>query len=257
MAHAFLTLFAMTAAALFLRASAAADVRFDFETGDLQGWKVVEGQIVRPVTNRANYHNGGAYASRQGKWHLSTVEGVNDTSADPQMGVIESPVFVLQGPTMTFLVGGGKSPQTYVALCTLDGREILKANGQDSEQMGRVQWQAEKLVGKKVFLRVVDANQGGWGHVTFDDFIAQGTLDPAATREHFAKRKMVLARVQRAAAAGADPANPAAIAALRGHRRPGGALSASDIRAAKSTWPGWTKSPRPSSPRTATAPAGP
>jgi hypothetical protein len=30
----------------------------------------------------------------------------------------ESPVFVLAGPEMLFLVGGGDSPDTYVALCT-------------------------------------------------------------------------------------------------------------------------------------------
>ena len=234
----FLALLAITLAApgLFLRASAAADIRFDFETGDLQGWKVVEGRFERPVTNRANYHNGSAYASRQGKWHLSTVEGVNDTSADPQMGVIESPVFVLQGPAMSFLIGGGKSPQTYVALCTSDGREVLRVSGQDSEQMIRVQWKAEKLLGQKVFLRVVDANAGGWGHVTFDDFSAQGTLDPAATQSQFAQRKKVLNRVQVAAAAsarsGGSTVNSAAIAALRaaiedltctfGERYPGG-----------------------------------
>ena len=31
---------------------AAGQVRFDFESGDLQGWKIVEGAFVRVVTDR-------------------------------------------------------------------------------------------------------------------------------------------------------------------------------------------------------------
>ena len=195
-------------------------VRFDFETGDLQGWKVVEGHFARTVTDRAEYHNKGAYASRQGQWHLSTVEGPGDVSADPQTGVLESPVFVLQAPTMSFLIGGGNAPDTYLALCTLDGREVLKASGRNSEVMERVQWQADKWVGQRVFLRIVDANVGGWGHVTFDDFSAQGQLDPVATQEHFAKRKNILARIRAGtldprSRGGAPAFNPAAVSALR------------------------------------------
>ena len=34
----------------------------------------------------------------------------------------------------------------------------------------------------------------GWGHVTFDDFRARGKMDAAATAEHFARRKPILAR---------------------------------------------------------------
>jgi hypothetical protein len=33
-------------------------------------------------------------------------------------GIAESPVFVLAGPEMMFLVGGGDFSDTYVALCT-------------------------------------------------------------------------------------------------------------------------------------------
>ena len=32
-------------------------VRFDFETGDLQGWQVVEGRFDRLVSDRATFHN--------------------------------------------------------------------------------------------------------------------------------------------------------------------------------------------------------
>ena len=191
-----------------LTLAAAAPLHFDFETGDLQGWKVVEGAFARVVTDRPEYHNKGAYASRQGKYHLSTVEGANDSSADAQRGVIESPVFLLDSPNLSFLIGGGSHSDTYVALCTLDGKELVQARGKNSEVMDRVQWNLPQCLGKPVFLRVFDGNSGGWGHVTLDDVTASGRIDPEASAAHFAKRKRVLA---------AQPGEPVppAVAALR------------------------------------------
>ncbi len=175
-----------------LSLATAAPLHFDFETGDLQGWKVVEGSFVRVVTDRPEYHNKGAYASRQGKFHLSTVEGPNDSSADTQRGVIESPVFLLDAPDVSFLIGGGSHPDTYVALCTLDGKELVQARGKNSEVMERVQWNLPQCIAKPVFLRVFDGNAGSWGHVTLDDVTASGHIDPEASATHFAKRKRVL-----------------------------------------------------------------
>jgi len=163
-------------------------VRFDFETGDLQGWQVVEGKFDRLVSDRDTYHNPPhAKYNKQGKYYLSTVEQQPGMPSNDKMtGVVESPVFVLSAPEMSFLVGGGDFEDTYVALCTLDGKEVLKARGKRTEEMQRTQWQAPQLVGQRVFLRVVDHNTGSWGHVTFDDFTAKGTLDAAATQKHFA-----------------------------------------------------------------------
>ena len=175
-------------------------VQFDFETGDLQGWKVVEGGFENPVSDRAVFHN--VYPeipqnryNKQGRYYLSTVERKTGPSNDQMTGVIESPVFVLEGPVMFFLIGGGQAETVYVALCTLDGKEVLKSRGRETEIMHRVEWSAPQLVGQRVFLRIVDANTGGWGHVTFDDFTAQGRIDMSATGEHFAKRKPILGAV--------------------------------------------------------------
>ena len=33
------------------------EVRFDFETGDLQQWRVVEGWFENPVSDRETFHN--------------------------------------------------------------------------------------------------------------------------------------------------------------------------------------------------------
>jgi len=171
-------------------------VRFDFESGGLQGWRVVEGKFDYFRSDRATFHNRRTTPyNKQGTYYLSTVEQQPGMRSNDRMtGVAESPVFVLAGAEMTMLVGGGNYRGAYVALCTLDGAEVLTARGRQTETMFRVTWKAPKLVGKRVFLRIVDRETRGWGHVTFDDFTARGTIDAAATKKRFAQRKNVLNR---------------------------------------------------------------
>ena len=174
-------------------------VRFDFESGDLQGWQVVEGGFGKIVTDRATFHNRPKVKyNKQGKYYLSTVEMPDDRPNDRMTGIVESPVFVLAGPKMSFRISGGKHRDTYVALCTLDGVEHVQARGRFDETMLPVTWNTPRLVGQPVFLRIVDRNRGGWGHVDFDDFTAVGRIDEAATR----RRRLLRLRQQFVAAGG-------------------------------------------------------
>ncbi|MBM4044964.1 MAG: hypothetical protein FJ279_07615 [Planctomycetes bacterium] len=184
-------------------------VRFDFESGDLQGWRVVEGAFGKFVCDRAVFHHDPKPYNKQGKFFLSTLESRDNRPDDRFMGVAESPVFMLSGPRMSLLIGGGKHPETYVALCTLDGKEVLKAQGVNSQTMQRVEWNAPELVGNLVYLRLVDKHTGGWGHITFDDFSAVGKIDPAATEKNFAAAglRLQLREVQ----ARLDAVNPDAL----------------------------------------------
>ena len=119
--------------------------------------------------------------NKQGKYHLSTAQRRDQPGGDDTMtGVIRSPVFRLGGPAISFLVGGGAGPNTYVALCTLDGKEVLKAGGTHSPILRRVRWDVKPLQGQKVFLQIVDRADRDWGHVTFDDFSTEGQLDDKA-----------------------------------------------------------------------------
>ena len=162
-------------------------VRFDFESGDLDGWQVIEGGFDKLVCDRAVFHNTGEKYNKQGVYFVSSLERSDERPEDHFVGVLESPVFTLTGADMALLVGGGDHPETYVALCTLDDKEVFKAHGKRTEVMQRVQWRAPDLVGERVFLRIVDRHTGSWGHVTFDDFTAAGRLEPEATKAHFAK----------------------------------------------------------------------
>jgi hypothetical protein len=107
---------------------------------------------------------------------LSTVETAGPRPDDEQTGRIRSPKFVLQKPAVSFLIGGGSAPETYIALCTADGRRLLEARGKRSEVMRRVVWRPEEALGQPLYLEVVDAEKGPWGHVTLDDVSAAGEL---------------------------------------------------------------------------------
>ncbi|MDF7823593.1 GH116 family glycosyl-hydrolase [Pontiellaceae bacterium B12227] len=154
-------------------------VRFDFESGDLQGWKIYSGAFgEKLISDKPEFWNSGGAYNKQGTYHLSTLETDGSKPKDSLAGVILSPVFELHGPNISFLIGGGSHEDTYVALCSEDG-QILKAVGQNKQTMQSVVWNAPELVGKKAILVVVDENKGGWGHITLDDFQAEGRIVPA------------------------------------------------------------------------------
>ncbi len=165
-------------------AGMSSEVRFDFETGDTQGWQVVEGLFCKLLGDRKlEFHQDTPY-TKQGIYYLTTLEqSDSDQPDDSQSGVVESPVFVLTGTKASMRVGGGNHEATYVALCTEDGTEVLYARGQNSQTMYPVDWDVEPWIDQKVFLRLVDKESGSWGHITFDDFSSNGYIDQEATQE--------------------------------------------------------------------------
>jgi len=169
------------------------NLRWGFETGTLEGWKVVEGRFEALVNRRERFHRlgGAAKYNKQGLYFLTTLERkTGGKGKDAQTGVVESPVFELTGPEMSFLVGGGQHKDTYVALCDADsGKELLHARGSNGEALRRVLWDVRRFRNKKLFLRVADRNTNGWGHVTFDDFSTAGRINTQATKRRWSKRE--------------------------------------------------------------------
>lgn len=145
---------------------------FDFESGKLDPWKVVEGKFGHVIGSRDRYFNNRGAYSKQGKYYLTTLEISADAArgADKQTGVIVSPPFIPKGGEMTFRIGGGRGRSTYVALCLAGGKELIRARGANTEVMQKVIWDLAPYAGKKLFLKVVDQSTTGWGHVTVDNF---------------------------------------------------------------------------------------
>jgi arylsulfatase A-like enzyme len=147
-------------------------VSFDFESGKLSPWKVVEGTFGHIIGSRTTFfHNGRPY-NKQGEYYLTTLESSADAEKgmDDQTGVIVSPLFVPEGGTMTFRIGGGGGDSTFVALCTAEGKEVLIARGINDQVMQEATWDLTPYVGQEIFLKIVDRSTGRWGHLTVDDF---------------------------------------------------------------------------------------
>ena len=114
-------------------------------------------EFFKPVGDREFFVNHPRIKyNKQGKHYLATVEHPNGRTSGEPIGVIESPVFVLTGPRISLMIGGGSHANTYVALCTEDGEEVFRAHGRDTEVFHSVTWDAGKLVSKRVFLKAVD-----------------------------------------------------------------------------------------------------
>jgi arylsulfatase A-like enzyme len=145
---------------------------FDFESGKLEPWRIVEGEFGHPIGSRSEFFRNKQEYNKQAKYYLTTLERSADAERgmDSQTGVIVSPLFVPEGGTMTFRIGGGRGESTYVALCTADGNEVQFARGVNDQVMQNAAWDLEPYVGKKMFIKVVDDSTTGWGHVTVDDF---------------------------------------------------------------------------------------
>jgi arylsulfatase A-like enzyme len=145
---------------------------FDFETGSLEPWKVVEGSFGHVIGNRDMFFRDQGIFNKQGQCYLTTLEPspTAELGDDKQTGVIVSPLFISEGGSMTFRVGGGKAAQTYVALCMEAGKEVLKARGINGHAMQSVSWDLTPYAGQKMFLKIVDKATSGWGHITADNF---------------------------------------------------------------------------------------
>jgi arylsulfatase A len=145
---------------------------FDFESGKLDPWKVVEGKFGHAIGSRSEFFRNEREYNKQGTYYLTTLESSGDaeTGMDSQTGVIVSPLFVPEGGMMVFRVGGGSGQSTYAALCTADGKEVQFARGVNDQVMQEATWDLSPYIGRKMFIKVVDQSMNGWGHITVDDF---------------------------------------------------------------------------------------
>lgn len=145
-------------------------LNLDFETGTLAGWKVegsawdkqpIEGDSVA-IRKRGN-------SQHSGRFWLGGYERMGDKGT----GVLTSSPFKVTHPWASFLIGAGDDPkQTRVELVEANsGRVIYTATGKKLENMERELVKVDSLLGQNVFIRIVDASTGGWGHINFDDFI--------------------------------------------------------------------------------------
>lgn len=162
-----------------------------FETGDLTGWKTLEGTaLVRSgVVSTDQYYWEDRSVYGEGEYYL---DGSNNGAiAENLTGAIRSTKFTLGGDGyISFMIGAGNG-NCYVALCdgNTDEELISMRNEYFSDPslaltLLRVYMDAGQYLGKVVYLKVVDANDGGgFAFLNVDDFRVSLTEDEVAALE--------------------------------------------------------------------------
>ncbi|MBU0607927.1 MAG: hypothetical protein KKI08_08560 [Armatimonadetes bacterium] len=168
-----------------------AGVTWDFETGDLQGWQPVQGDLGTQPANRDDDRYGGNF-SKQGKWFVGTYE----SGGDGVQGELRSPVFTITCDQIALLVGGGNHPdETFVALVLAEGdQQVRRATGHNTEAMDEVVWDVAAWKGQKAYARLVDHHSGGWGHINLDCVRELTPEEVAAARQRERERKEAASR---------------------------------------------------------------
>jgi putative membrane-bound dehydrogenase-like protein len=152
-----------------------------FEAGSLKDWHAegdafagmpVEGDVV-------SKRRGDMKSGHEGRFWVGSYE----RGGDKPRGTLTSVPFKLTKPYASFLIGAGSFATTRAEIVRADnGVVIAKASGDDVEDMKRVAFDLTPHVGKDVFVRLVDDDTRGWGHVNFDDFRVHDEMPPVARR---------------------------------------------------------------------------
>lgn len=97
--------------------------------------------------------------------------GTFEIAGDKPQGTLTSVPFKVTQPFASFLVAGGSHENTRVELVRADTQQVIfKASGYDSENLRPVVVDLKAHQGKEIFIRLIDRESGGWGHINFDDF---------------------------------------------------------------------------------------
>jgi putative membrane-bound dehydrogenase-like protein len=149
-------------------------LNLDFESGTLRDWtatgEAFAGQPIRGDTVAGRRPD--MKSEHAGTYWVGGCERLGDR---PQ-GTLTSVPFVVTQPFASFLVGGGPHPNTCVELVRQDTQEVFfRVSGDEAENMRRVVVDLSPVLGKQIFVRLLDRHSGGWGHVNFDDFRLHGT----------------------------------------------------------------------------------
>ena len=86
-------------------------------------------------------------------------------------GRLTSHPFYVTGDVIDMLVGGGNYPETcYIALVVAETDSILlRETGQDQETMTPRRWDVRPYQGQLVYIQILDAEQGEFGHINVDE----------------------------------------------------------------------------------------
>ncbi len=144
-------------------------LNLDFEDGSLRDWtadgRAFDKQPVKGDT--VNPRRSDMRSEHRGNYWVGTFE----VAGDAPQGTLTSAPFKVTLPYASFLLAGGSQTKTRVELVQAgDQKVFFKASGTDSENLQPVVVDLKEQQGKEIFVRLIDQESGGWGHINFDDF---------------------------------------------------------------------------------------
>lgn len=176
---------------------------WDFESGDLRGWTATGSAFDHQPTMGDNPRQRPSYPTPlgpgkpsagtrlRGRYFVGTFENrtgnlttiaagdpalpspfmAGSAQGDGPTGTLTSDPFLIGGPLISVLVGGGCDVTAVFVELLVDGMPSRRATGTCSEEMRRVQWDVSRLMGRAARLRVSDlSSRSPWGHINVDDF---------------------------------------------------------------------------------------
>lgn len=140
----------------------------DFEDGSLAHWHA-EGEAFagQPIYRDTITGRGREASKHAGKYWI----GGYEKRGDEAKGTLTSDPFPCSAPFASFLVGGGAGAKERVELWEQGAANpLFHVTGANFESMQRVVVDLGAQKGKSIYVRLVDDESGGWGHLNFDDF---------------------------------------------------------------------------------------
>ncbi|MEM9719896.1 MAG: glycoside hydrolase family 32 protein [Bacteroidota bacterium] len=136
-----------------------------FEGGDFGEWKV-EGEAFgsRPSDGRVGEQQ--EVLGFTDKRLINSFHG-----GDASTGILSSPIFVNEYPYINFQIGGGRHPGSTAIQLWADGEIVRTATGNNSEKLRWHHWDVSEFLGRSLQIKIVDAHEGGWGHILVDQIL--------------------------------------------------------------------------------------
>src|SRR5689334_22570621 len=144
-------------------------LNLDFEDGTLKDWTATgtafDGQPIKGDTVAKRRDD--MKSEHKGNYWIGSFE----KGGDAPVGTLTSVPFKVTHPWCVFYVAGGAHENTCVLIYSLPEKQIVaKVSGDDTENLKPVAVDLTSVVGKEIFIRLVDQNTTGWGHINFDHF---------------------------------------------------------------------------------------
>lgn len=139
-------------------------VLFDFE-GGMEGWKM-EGDAFTSSPATSHFENQSAILNKEGNRFVNSFH-----NKDAGKGRALSPEFTVTAGFINFLIGGGNHPARESINLIVGDKTVRSSTGLNTETLTWTGWDVKEYKGKKARIEIVDAFEGGFGHILADHFM--------------------------------------------------------------------------------------